>query len=54
MKLPKIEKKKLIDEKEFVKNAKRVKKSLEEELKFLLEKKLKNGDNLPLESGILA
>jgi hypothetical protein len=45
--LPKVTKKKLIDEKSFVKNAEKVKKILEQEAEFLLERKLRNGNNLP-------
>ena len=47
MSLPKAKKKKLIKEKEFVKIARKVKKSLEQETKYLFERKLKNGDNIP-------
>lgn len=46
MSLPKIKVKKLIKEKEFVRNAKKVKESIEEQIKFLYEKKLKNGDRI--------
>ncbi len=46
MSLPKVEKKKLIDKKEFVKLAKKVQRSFEEEEKYLVEKKHKHGDNL--------
>ena len=45
MTLPKVKRKKLINQDEFVKNAKRVQKSLEEELNYLREKKQKDGDN---------
>jgi len=46
MTLPTIRRKKLIKESDFTKVAKRVKKSFEEEVKYLLEKKLKHGDTL--------
>lgn len=46
MKLPEVKNKKLIKEKEFVALAKKVKKSFEEELKYLHEKKIKNGNYL--------
>jgi len=39
MSLPKVKNKKLIDEKKFVKNAEKVRKSFEEEAKYLYEKK---------------
>jgi hypothetical protein len=45
MTLPTVKNKKLIQEKEFIKNAKKVKESLEEEINYLREKKQKNGDN---------
>jgi hypothetical protein len=45
MELPKIEKK-LINVAEFKKNAEKVRKSLEEERDFLIEKKLKNGNTV--------
>lgn len=54
MSLPKPEKKKLIDEKKFVENAKKVLKSLKEEREFLLEREIKNGDNISLRSFNLA
>ncbi|RJQ27817.1 hypothetical protein C4577_00635 [Candidatus Parcubacteria bacterium] len=44
--LPKAKSKKLINEKEFAKVAKKVRKSLEEEEKYLNEKRLKYGDNI--------
>jgi hypothetical protein len=47
MDLPKVQKKKLIDEKKFVRNAKKVQESFKKELEFLLNKKLKNGHNIP-------
>jgi len=46
MKLPKAKKIQLINKSNFTKIAKRVQKSLEEEAKYLLEKKYKNGDNI--------
>lgn len=46
MTLPKAKNKKFIKEDEFIKAAKKVKKSFDEEAKYLLEKKLKNGDNI--------
>lgn len=46
MTLPKVKNKKLIKEKEFIVVAKRVKKALEEEAKYINEKKLKNEDNI--------
>ncbi len=46
MSLPTVKNKKLIKEKEFVENAKKVQKSFEEEAKYLRDKKLKYGDNL--------
>lgn len=42
--LPKPKKKKIIDEKNFVRNARKVKKYFEEMEKFVMEKKLKYGD----------
>ncbi len=47
MSLPKVEKKKLIKKIDFVKLAKKVQKSFEQEEKYLIEKKQKHGDNLP-------
>ncbi|KKR87341.1 MAG: hypothetical protein UU34_C0005G0015 [Candidatus Curtissbacteria bacterium GW2011_GWA1_41_11] len=46
MSLPKAKKKKLIKEKEFVKIAQKVKKSLEQEAKYLLEGRVKNGNSV--------
>lgn len=46
MSLPQAKIKKLIKEKEFVKNAKKVQKIFEEEAKYLREKKIKYGDTL--------
>lgn len=46
MSLPKVKNKKLINRKEFVKVAKKVLKSLEEEVSYLRNKKIKNGDNI--------
>ena len=46
MTLPKAKHKKLINEKEFIKVAKEVKKSIEEEVKYIYEKKIKNGNSL--------
>ena len=48
MSLPKPEKK-LLDEKKFVANAKKVLKSLNEEREFQLEEKIKSGDNISLQ-----
>ena len=44
--LPKPKKIKLIDVKEFVKNAKKVRESFEEEAKYIREKRMKYGNNL--------
>lgn len=44
MSLPKVKNKKLINRKKFVKVAKKVLKSIEEEVNYLREKKIKNGD----------
>lgn len=44
--LPKAKSKKLIKKTDFTKVAEKVKKSFEDELKYLLEKRLKNGDNI--------
>lgn len=44
--LPKPEKKKLIKVTEFVKNAKKVRKSFEEEAEYAREKRIKHGNNL--------
>lgn len=46
MTLPKIKNKKLIKRKEFVVIAKRVAKSMEEEVKYLREKQIRNGDTV--------
>lgn len=46
MKLPTVKKKKLINEKKFVKIAKKAQKIFEEEARHILEKKMKYGDNL--------
>ena len=46
MSLPKAKKKKLIKEKEFVKIAQKVKKSLEQEAKYLLEGRVKSGNSV--------
>lgn len=46
MSLPKVKNKKLINRKEFVKVAKKVLKSLGEEVNYLRDKKIKNGDNI--------
>lgn len=46
MELPKVENKKLIDAKKMKILAKKVRKSFEEEAKYLREKKWKNEDNL--------
>ncbi|HET7099280.1 MAG TPA: hypothetical protein VFI61_03550 [Patescibacteria group bacterium] len=49
MKLPEIKEKKLIKEKEFVKVAKKVRESMEDEAKYLHKKKTENGnDSNPL------
>lgn len=50
MSLPQVKNKKLIKEKEFVKNAKKVQESLEAEAKYLREKKEIYGD--PISSRI--
>lgn len=50
MTLPKPKNKKLIKKKDFVKLAKKVKKSFEEEEKYLRERKPKNGYNLSCNS----
>ncbi len=47
MTLPKVKNKKLIKKQEFIKVARQVQKSLEEEMKYLRERKLKNEDSLP-------
>jgi hypothetical protein len=47
--LPKPKKVKLINVKEFEKNAKKVRESFEEEAKYIHEKKMKYGDNLSSE-----
>jgi hypothetical protein len=44
--LPKPKKIKLIDVKEFAKNAKKVRASFEEEAKYIREKRIKYGNNL--------
>ena len=49
MSLPKVKNKKLIDEKKFNILAEKVRKSFEEEAKYLYEKKIKYGNNLPSE-----
>ncbi|MDP4011715.1 MAG: hypothetical protein Q8P72_05840 [Candidatus Roizmanbacteria bacterium] len=41
MSLPKVKNKKLINEKAFVKNAEKVRKSFEEEARYLYDKKMK-------------
>ena len=46
MNLPIVKKKKLINKKEFVKNARKAHKIFEEEARYLLERKMKYGDNL--------
>lgn len=46
MLLPKVKNKKLIKEKEFVRMAEKVKKSFEEEARYVFEKKLINGDTI--------
>ena len=46
MSLPKVKNKKLIDEKKFNILANKVRKSFEEEAKYLYEKNLKYGNNL--------
>lgn len=50
MLLPKVKNKKLINEKTFVKNAEKVRKSFEEEAKYLYEKRMKYGSHIPFES----
>lgn len=52
--LPKPKKIKLINVKEFVKNAKKVRVSFEEEAKYMREKRMKYGDNLPPDSYTLS
>lgn len=52
--LPKPKKIKLIDVKEFVKNAKKVRESFEEEAKYIREKRLKYGNNLSSDSYTLS
>ncbi|MBI2029792.1 hypothetical protein HYT02_05220 [Candidatus Gottesmanbacteria bacterium] len=47
MTLPKVKKKKLI-KKDFIELAKKVQKSFEEEAKYLIEKREKNGDILSI------
>jgi hypothetical protein len=46
MSLPVAKSKKLIKEKEFVKIAKKVQESFEEEARYVYEKKIKNGDKI--------
>ena len=46
MSLPKAKSKKLIKEKEFVENARKVQESFEEEARYIFEKKVKNGDKI--------
>jgi hypothetical protein len=46
MKLPEVKNKKLINSKEFAKVAKKVAESLEEEMKYMVEKRLKNESNI--------
>jgi len=46
MTVSKVKKKKLINEKKFLRLAKRVNESFEEEAKYLQEKRLRNGNNL--------
>ena len=46
MTLPKAKNRKLIKKEEFIRVAKKVKKSLEEEMNYLREKKIKNADNI--------
>lgn len=52
--LPKPDKKKLIKISEFVKNAKKVQKSFEEEDAYIREKRLKYGNNLSPDSYTLS
>ena len=54
MDLPKIERKKLINEKEMAKIAEKVKKSLKEEAEFLLERRRDNGAILSSRTLILS
>ena len=46
MELPKVKKRKLINKKEFVEIAKKVRKSWEEEARYLHEQKILNENNL--------
>ncbi len=46
MKLPRVEHKKLINREEFIKVAKKVEKSLEEEKKYIFEKRMKDENNI--------
>ncbi len=46
MSLPKVKDRKLIKIKEFVVIAKKVRESMDEELRYLHDKKMKNGDNI--------
>jgi hypothetical protein len=46
MKLPKANKIKLINQKEFIKTAREVKKGFEEQFEYLYKKKAKNGDTI--------
>lgn len=46
MTLPTVKKRKLINRKTFIKLAEKVKQSFEEEKKYLLKKKLENGDTI--------
>ena len=46
MKLPKVKNRKLIDLKEMEELAKKVKRSLEEEDRYIMEQRLKNGNNI--------
>lgn len=46
MSLPKAKKTKLIDEEKFIRLAKKVNKSFEEEVRYILETKMNNGDKL--------
>ncbi len=50
MKLPKPKKIKLINEKEFAKLAKEVRKDFEEQLMYLHEQKIKNGHYIPFDT----
>ena len=47
MTLPKPKKKKLISRKEFIKLAKKVEESFQEELRYLRESRMLHGNNLP-------